>query len=179
MKQIIINAHEGILYCGQVIPLGADKSYVFGVITDKYATVDNRLFSIVSIGMRLEFDTSDRLQYIEVTNNDNIECSIDGINPFSLTADELVNVLTREKDKEYDLDKVHGIDIPERRISLWRDSSPFKMKQSLAEAKMEGYYEEDMENELASSYFFDTISIYSDSYYIPKPKLTYDTQITI
>ena len=120
--------------------------------------------------IRFDYNEEGNLEFIEFVNNDEYELEIYGVNPFTLKANELQELLNQMNadaivgKKQAPLSYVFvGIS-----TAIYRDASEQDILVSIEEAKQDGTYEEDKEwldEELEKYSYFQTIGIGCKDYY--------------
>ena len=129
----------------------ANKSYFF----------DNNLC--------LEFDSENKLVFIEFSNSEIITLNMFGQNPFKLTDEELISFLYKHyniyDNMPTDFSEIADYILKPQNISMYRSITPYSIMLSIEEAKNSGCYHEDMNRDYLKFRFFETIGIAAEGYF--------------
>ena len=122
--------------------------------------------------MRIDFDKLERVEYIEFLYGpfpEKAELLIYDINPFTLGAEKLVEILSKYNNGEVDLSNAeYSYAFLNSSVGIWREVTQKDVEESITELKLKGEYEfnkSSFEDELENSKNFWTIGIGIADYY--------------
>lgn len=161
LKGITINNSSSIMFGQTLDEVALIFNYEHTHLSNKYYLFDNNLC--------LEFDVENKLIFIEVSNCNTITPYLFGQNPFSLPDDELIPFLHKHCNcyevMPLNFNKITDYIIQSESLSLFRQTSPYKILESIEDAKSIGYYNRNMDFDYLRSRFFDTIGIGKKDYF--------------
>jgi hypothetical protein len=121
---------------------------------------------------RIDYDNSNRVEFIEFLFGpypEKVELTIYGHNPFKITAEELIQILTQRNSGSIDKSEAdYGYAFLNISVGIWREAIPADIEKSIVEMKERGEYENNkiwIEEELEKSRYFWTIGIGKENYY--------------
>lgn len=104
-----------------------------------------------------------RLAFAEVSKDENLVLSLYGINPLQMQDAEVISFLCKKCGVEgrdfQNCDNLYDFCIQSQSIAFHRGITPKDTTESIVEAKAEGYYNTEMENDYLQSKYFETVAI--------------------
>jgi len=164
MKKIIkLMPLEGILIQNSLqIRLGMSDKELYNIIGKPDNKYEQEIF-YDEYDIKIELDSFNKIEYIEILSNEIINVEIYKINPLELYADQLIDLL-KEKNGGDIFVEGNGIGYIFNNISvrLWRESIPDDINDIIIESKQDGVYDEmkdEIMSDLEKSKKFTTIGI--------------------
>lgn len=121
-----------------------------------------------NLEMRFDFDEKSLLEFVEILGPycEYISPEIYKINPFKLTANELIKTLSLNNNgKIDDTEAPHCYAFLGSSVGVWREVTDTEVKKEIKEARDNGEYEQWMEDDLEKSKYFWTIGLGAKDYY--------------
>jgi len=164
MKKIIkLMPLEGILIQNSLqIRLGMSDKELYNIIGKPDNKYEQEIF-YDEYDIKIELDSFNKIEYIEILSNEIINVEIYKINPLELYADQLIDLLKGKNGDDIFVES-NGIGYIFNNISvrLWRESTPDDINDIIIESKQDGVYDEmkdEIMSDLEKSKKFTTIGI--------------------
>lgn len=144
-----------------IIEFGQSRKDIINIFGKGDVEVDDKIYYYENC-LQLEF-VDERLVFVEVSRDENIVLSLYGINPLQMQDVDVISFLCKKCGGEHDnfqnCDSLYEFCIQSHSIAFYRGMTPQGMIESIAEAKAEGYYNTEMENDYLQSKYFETAAI--------------------
>lgn len=168
MQKIIINPLDGIEIENMgSIKLGQEKAEVFEILKNFEPDGENNIY-YDDLELRIDLNKDGKVEFIELYGPfcEKISPLIYGINPFKVTAKDLIKLLSSKNNgKIDDTEAPYGYSYLGSSVGVWRDLTEKEAKEDIEEAKKDGEYEDWMEEDLEKAKYFWTIGIGEKDYY--------------
>lgn len=130
--------------------------------------MDN-VYYFLNSSISFHLDNSSKIEFIELSYNDNVETYINNINIFKTTAEDIIKILKEMNNNKIDeCEDEYGYYFWDISIGINRDITPEDIKLMIKEAKSEGTYSDMKEDLLKDQYrsnYFSVIGIGNENYY--------------
>ena len=149
-----------------------DVEKLLGRPPKPYSTYSNSSALYNDYEFRLDFDAFEKVEFIEFIYGpfpEKTELSIFGVNPFTIGAERLVEILSENNNAEVDLSEAEfSYTFLNNSVGIWRQYTQKVVEEAIAERKLSGKYEfnkSSIEDDLENSRNFWTIGIGAADYY--------------
>lgn len=150
-----------------IIEFGQSRKDLINILGKGDAEIEDRIYYFENC-LQLEF-VDGRLAFAEVSKDENLVLSLYGVNPFQMQDAELISFLCKKcggEDRDsQNCDNLYDFCIQSQSIAFHRGITPKDTAESIAEAKAEGCYNTEMENDYLQSKYFETAAIGMADYF--------------